>query len=62
MRQIFINFKTLFVGLFSIGSIEILNDVNVQETIKFFGQSVIGILTVVWLLYRIRNEKNKNND
>lgn len=56
-------FNTVCVSLSSMGFMEIINIVKIQENVKFFGQSIIGILTIIYLFIKIRNNiKNKNNE
>jgi hypothetical protein len=43
------------VSIFVIISIEALK--AVQDNITFFIQLIIGVLTIVWLVLKIRNEK-----
>jgi hypothetical protein len=46
--------KTPFISICSLFSIESLNWLQLSESVKFAGQSTIGILTVYYLVLKIK--------
>jgi hypothetical protein len=53
----FNNLQVIAVSITSISTIEILNFIrNLQPDIMFAGQSIIGILTIVYLIKKIRKK------
>jgi hypothetical protein len=54
MRENLTVFVTSFCGLFSINMIDIT---QLTEVVKFSGQTVIGILTIIYLVIKIKKIK-----
>ena len=51
--------STILVGMSGALGIEAINFIDISEVMKLVGQSIIGVLTIVYLVYKIRNEKRK---
>ena len=51
--------STVLVGMSGALGIEAVKFLNVSEVMQLVGQSVIGALTIIYLVYRIRNERRK---
>ena len=51
--------STGLVGMSGALGIEAVKFLNVSEVMQLIGQSVIGTLTIIYLVYRIRNERRK---
>ena len=59
------SFKTYFIGIFSIGSIEWIQSLeNLPSILKYSGQTIIGILSIIFLIKKIQimNDLRKNKD
>ena len=48
------SFKTVFTAFSGLFSIETLHALNVPELLKFGGETVIGILTIWYLILKIQ--------
>lgn len=57
MKFMRLNIETFFVSLMSITGIEIIETLNnIQPVVKFIGQSIIGILTIILLIKQLRKK------
>ena len=51
--------STVGVAISGALGIEAINFIDISKVMQLIGQSVIGVLTIVYLVYKIRNEKKK---
>ena len=51
--------STVLVGMSGALGIEAVNFLNISEAMQLIGQTIIGTLTIIYLVYRIRNERRK---
>jgi hypothetical protein len=49
-------------SLYSVGSVLILDITKYKDTVTFVIQTVIGILTIVYFIYRIKKIKNEQKN
>ncbi len=59
------SFKTYFISIFAIGSINLIDVIDhLPLILKYSGQTIIGILTIIFLIKKIQimNDLHKNKD
>lgn len=54
------NLKIINLSIFSVLGIE-MTDFSFEGLLKIALQLVIGVLTIIYMFYKIKNEKFKNN-
>jgi hypothetical protein len=53
---------TTLTSLTSLSSIEVLNKVNIPDLFKFAGESIIGVLTIIYLILKIKKLYHEKNN
>jgi hypothetical protein len=51
--------STVGVAISGALGIQFINLIDISQILQLIGQSVIGVLTIVYLVYKIINEKKK---
>ena len=51
--------STIAVAISGALGIQLINLINLSSVLRLVGQTIIGVLTIVYLVYKIRNERKK---